>query len=68
MIVIRDCSFKMRLVTKDDLCAVLDTYQQLADFLKSGLVPTASIERVLKPVAKLHLILESTLSEFQCSC
>lgn len=47
---IRDNSFEIRLITQDDLDAVLDVYRQCEDFLALGPVSTASLEMVLKDI------------------
>ncbi len=45
-----DHSLDIRLISQDDLDAVLAVYQQCEDFLALGPVPTASMQMVLKDI------------------
>ena len=47
---VRNNSFEVRSITKDDLGAVLDVYRQCEDFLALGPEPTASMNMVLKDI------------------
>jgi hypothetical protein len=49
-IVVRDHSLEIRLITDDDLEAVLGVYRQCEDFLALGPLPTASMEMVRKDI------------------
>jgi ribosomal protein S18 acetylase RimI-like enzyme len=46
----REHAFEIRPIAVGDLEAVLDVYRQCEDFLVLGLVPTASMEMVLKDI------------------